>query len=214
MSKRLLLALTLFLAGIAWAFVAADSRRWLVAGVFAAIATASRPNGALIVAALLLAVLLARAGWRAALAVSLPSAAFLVAWGTYLQVHAGDAFVFWTAKDAWTELTLWDYLAVPLNDHLALAHVLVFVVAAIAYAARVRSQPLPWALFVAMVVVPPMFLGVVGLARYAVLAFPMQFALASVVTSRGRVWATVYVGASTVVLGVFAHRMVASAWVP
>ena len=66
----------LFLAGAVWALVAADSRRWLLAGLIAVCATASRPNGALIVGALLLAVIVARGGWRAAMAVSVPSAGF------------------------------------------------------------------------------------------------------------------------------------------
>ena len=167
---------SLFLAGAVWALVAADSRRWLLAGAVAVCATASRPNGVLIVAALLVAVVVARAGWRAALSVSVPSAVFVIGWLAYLEAHVGDAFVFWSAKDAWVELSVLDFLTDPFGSGVALTHVVVFTVAAVAYATRLRRQPLAWAVVTLLVVVPPMLLGVVGLARYAVLAFPMQLA--------------------------------------
>ena len=42
-----------FLAGLVWAFLALDHRRWWLAGVLAAVATASRPNGVIVVIGLL-----------------------------------------------------------------------------------------------------------------------------------------------------------------
>jgi Gpi18-like mannosyltransferase len=203
-----------FLAAMVWALVAADSHRWLVAGLLAAAATASRPNGALVVAVLVVAALVARAGWRALLAVTLPSAAFLAGWMLYLDLHVGDPLVFWEAKDAWTELSVVDFLTDPTADWLPVIHVAVFAIAAIAYALRARVQPLAWAVLTALVVLPPMVLGVVGLARYVVLAFPIQFAIASVVTARGRSWVVGYVVVSAAVLGWFARMVVAASWVP
>jgi hypothetical protein len=203
-----------FFAGVVWALVAADSRRWLLAGVIAAVASSSRPNGALIVIALLVAVLIARAGWRAALAVSVPSTVFVIGWMTYLHVHAGDALAFWGGKDAWIELTVFDFLRDPLATRLALTHVVVFAVAGGAYLTRVRRQPLPWAVLTVLVVVPSLMLGVVGLARYAVLAFPIQLAIADVLATRGRAWVIGYLAISALVLGMFANFMVARSWVP
>ena len=203
-----------FLAGAVWALVAADSRRWLLAGVIAVGATASRPNGALIVAALMLAVFVARAGWRAALAVSVPSAAFLFGWMVYLDAHTGDALAFWVAKDAWDELSVFDFVTDPSASRLALTHVVVFAVAAVAYIVRARRQPATWMVVTILVVAPPMLLGVVGLARYAVLAFPMQLAIADVLAARGRSWVVGYLVVSAGVLAVFGHLMVARSWVP
>jgi hypothetical protein len=203
-----------FLAAMVWALVAADAHRWLIAGLLAMGATASRPNGALVAGVLVVAVLGARAGWRAVLAVTVPSATFLVGWMLFLDAHVGDPLVFWSAKDAWTELTVWDFVTDPLAAWLPVVHVAIFAVAAVAYALRVRLQPLAWAALTALVVLPPMVLGVVGLARYVVLAFPVQFALAQVLTSRSRVWVVAYVVASGALLGWFAHMVIAASWVP
>ncbi len=203
-----------FLAGAVWALVAADSHRWVVAGLVAVCATASRPNGALIVAALILAVFLARAGWRAALAVSVPSAAFMLGWLAYLDARTGDPFVFWAAKDAWIELSVIDFVTDPLGSRLAIAHVIVFAIAATAYAVRVRRHPPTWLVLTVLVVVPPLMLGVVGLARYAVLAFPMQFAVADVLASKGRSWVIGYLAVSALMLAVFTRLMITRSWVP
>jgi hypothetical protein len=203
-----------FLAGAVWALVAADSRRWVLAGVIAVCATASRPNGALIVAALIIAVLVARAGWRAALAVSVPSAAFLLGWMAYLGERTGDPLAFWAAKDAWDELSVFDFVTDPAGSLLALTHVAVFAIAAVAYAIRARRQPPSWLVLTVLVIAPPMLLGVVGLARYALLAFPMQLALADVLAARGRSWVLGYLAVSACVLAMFAHLVVARSWVP
>lgn len=205
---------SLFLAGAIWALVAADSRRWWLAGAVALCATASRPNGVLIVAALLVAVIVARAGWRAAVAVSVPSAVFVVGWLAYLDAHVGDPLVFWSAKDAWVELSVLDFVTDPFGSGVALTHVIVFAVALVAYAARLRRQPLAWVVVTLLVVAPPMMLGVVGLARYAVLAFPMQLAVADVLAARGRNWVIGYLVTSSCVLAVFARLVVTRSWVP
>jgi hypothetical protein len=63
-------------------------------------------------------------------------------------------------------------------------------------------------------VVPPLALGVIGLARYSVLAFPMAFATADVL-SRQRSWVRILaltVGA--VALVALARLVVVRSWVP
>ena len=59
-----------------------------------------------------------------------------------------------------------------------------------------------------------MLLGVVGLARYAVLAFPMQLAVADVLAARGRNWVIGYLVVSGCVLAGFARLMIVRSWVP
>ena len=56
----------LYLAGLVWALVLAEDRRWWAAGVLAAVATAARPNGWIAVVAVAITVWSLRAGWRAA----------------------------------------------------------------------------------------------------------------------------------------------------
>jgi hypothetical protein len=56
--------------------------------------------------------------------------------------------------------------------------------------------------------------GVVGLARYAVLAFPMQIAVADSL-SRRSAWATwAALTISAISLAYFAHAVVADSWLP
>ncbi len=99
-----------------WALVAVDHRRWWLAGVLAAVATASRPNGAI-------ADDRHRRG-RARCCVPdggsssrswSRRSAFLVAWMVYLDATTGDPLLFWTAKAGWIEMTLLEFLADPLQ---------------------------------------------------------------------------------------------------
>jgi hypothetical protein len=205
---------SLFLAGLVWALVWADERRWLAAGLAALVATASRPNGAIAVLALVVSVVAARAGWRALAAVVVPSAAFLGAWMLFLWDATGDPVVFWSAKDAWDELSLAGFLRDPLGEDLALFHVACVLAVAAPYLMRVRRQPAVWAVVVAGVVGPPLVLGVEGLARYVVLAFPVPFAAADVLVPRSRMLAVSFLVASAAAMGTLGVLVVTRSWVP
>ena len=205
---------SLFLAGLVWALVLADERRWWLAGLAAAVASASRPNGALAVAAIVVVALAARAGWRAVLACVVPSLAFLACWMWWLHDATGDALVFWSAKDAWDELTLGALLSDPLGEDMALFHLACALALAIPYALRVRRQPLAWAVVVVGVVAPPLVLGVEGLARYVTMAFPMSFAAADVLVRRSRVLATGFLAVSGAAAVALAVLVVTRSWVP
>lgn len=207
---------SLYLAGLVWGLVLADERRWLAAGLAAAVATAARPNGWIAPVALLVTVLVARAGWRAAAKVTVPSILFLIGWLTWLEVMAGDAFIFWTTKEAWDEITIGELLADPFRYRHwpAVFHLLCFVALAIPYALRARRQPVSWAVVVVLGVLPPLLLGVEGLARYAIMAFPMPLAAADVLTSRGprpAVAALAVSGAAMIGLAVMINQRT---WVP
>ena len=64
---------SLYLAGAVWALVLVEDRRWWAAGLLGAVATASRPNGWIAVVAVVVTVLIGRAG-GGLVAVAVPSA--------------------------------------------------------------------------------------------------------------------------------------------
>jgi hypothetical protein len=206
----------LYLAGLVWALVLAEDRRWWAAGFVAAIATAARPNGWIAVVALVVTVAVSRAGWRALVAVVAPSTMFLACWCWYLWSVTGDPLVFYDAKSAWQEIRLGDLLDDPFSGRhsAALFHFLFAVAGLVFWALRARRQPPAWAAIVVLGVVPSLQLGLEGVARYAILAFPVPFAVADVLTARGRVAA----GAGLVVSGAglvaLAYLVVAKTWLP
>ncbi|MET0324203.1 MAG: hypothetical protein ABW219_03190, partial [Ilumatobacteraceae bacterium] len=207
---------SLYLAGLIWALVLAEDRRWWAAGVLAAVATAARPNGWIALVAVVVTVLLAKAGTRALIAVALPSIAFLAAWFVYLDWATGNPFVFWEAKDAWTELSLTTLLSDPFEYRHwpGLFHLAFMLALTVPYLMRVRGQPLAWAFVVALTVLPPFVLGVEGLARYAVMAFPMSFAAADVLATRRRWPAVAYLSVSGVGMLVLAVMVNHRSWLP
>jgi hypothetical protein len=205
---------SLFLAGLVWAFVFADDRRWWAAGLAALVATASRPNGAIAVAGIVVAVLVARAGWRAFAAVTVPSLVFLVAWLWYLDSATGDALVFWHAKDAWTEITLATALTDPDDHLLSIFHIGALLALGVPYAMRVRQQPAAWTVVSALILLPPLYLGVDGLARYAVIAFPLPFAAADVFSAKGTRWVAAYLVVAGAAMVFLARQVSVESWVP
>ena len=203
-----------YLAALVWALVAVDDRRWWTAGLLAAIATASRPNGAIAVVAIVIVALGLSAGWRQLAALVAPSVAFLAAWMLYLRATTGDPLLFWTAKGEWTELSLLEFLADPFQQRLALFHIVLLVAYAVPYVMRVRTQPPAWLAIVVLGVLPAMVMGVVGVARYAILAFPVSIAAADVLSTRPR-WVVVGVlSVSAIALMAMAKLVVEWGWVP
>jgi hypothetical protein len=205
---------SLFLAGVVWAFVFAEDERWWAAGLAALVATASRPNGAIAVVGLVVAVLVARAGWRALVAVSAPSVVFVLVWVWYVDRVTGDPLVFWHAKDAWTEVTLPTALSDPGDHLLSIFHIGALLALAVPYALRVQRQPAAWAVVSALILLPPLYLGVDGLARYAVLAFPLPFAAADVLSAKGTRWVAVYLVLAAAGMVFLARQISVDSWVP
>ncbi len=207
---------SLYLAGLVWALVLAEDRRWWAAGLAAAVATAARPNGWIALVAVVITVWSARGGGRALVAVVTPPLAFLLAWSTYLWWMTGDPFVFYTAKAAWPEITIVDLISDPLTDfhRPALFHVLWALAFIVPFAMRLRRQPPAWIAVVMLGVLPSLVLGTVGLARYAVLAFPLPFAVADVLTARGKGAVVVGIVACGVGLVALSWLIVARTWLP
>jgi hypothetical protein len=82
------------------------------------------------------------------------------------------------------------------------------------YLRRVRSQPPAWAVVVVLGVLPALALGVVGVARYAILAFPIPIAVADALSRRPRWMSIITLVASAAGLMVFARLVVTKSWVP
>jgi hypothetical protein len=207
---------SLYLAGAVWALVLVEDRRWWLAGVLGAVATASRPNGWIAVAAVVVTVLLARAGWKALVAVVAPSAAFGVVWCWYLWSVTGDPLVFYTAKEAWDEVTIGSLVGAPLSgDHsAALFHLLCALALAVPWLMRLRRQPPAWSVLVVLGLLPPLVLGLEGVARYAMLAFAMPFAAADVLAGRSRTLAVAALLLSVAALFALASLVIHRTWLP
>jgi hypothetical protein len=101
----------ILLALVAGCLLALEDRRWLLAGVLAAFATAVGPPATAIIPACAIAALLEMrrqgwlnpAGWRALIAPALAPLG-LVAFGAYLWVHTGSPFASYTAQHyGWKE---------------------------------------------------------------------------------------------------------------
>ena len=213
---------SLFLAGQVWALVLIDgiarsrtARRpvsrwaWWQVGALTAVATASRPNGFLLVIVALVAVWCIDRRWRAAIAAVLPSTAFLVGWIIYCQRKVGHPLVFLSAKGAWIEYPIWRFLLHPFTREALPFHVGVAVVVVAVAAPSLRRLPVWWLWSIVLLVLPSLLLGVEGLARYVTLAAPLPVACALTLSQR-RVWvqrlAVAVAAAGFLFLGCFVVR--------
>ena len=188
---------SLFVAGQVWALVVIDgiarSRTagrpmsrwaWWQVGTLTAVATASRPNGFLLVIVALVAVWCIDRRWRAAIAATVPSAVFLIGWIVYCERKVGRPFVFLLAKDAWIEWPIWRFVLHPLSRDALPFHVGVAVVVVAVASPSLRRLPVWWLWSIVLLVVPSLLLGVEGLARYVTLAAPLPVACALTLSQR------------------------------
>jgi hypothetical protein len=166
---------SLFLAGCVWAFAFVRERRDGAAAVVVTVAAMSRPNGFIAVAALVLAVA-QRDGWtmsalRRAAYVAAPSTVAVLSWCALCWRWTGDPLVFFSTKDAWDELTIFEALGeLPPG---ARPHLVCLAIGLVALAIGGRRLPLAWWAFVVAYLAPPMVLGVFGTGRYVVESFPV-----------------------------------------
>lgn len=171
-------------------------KQWLLAGLFAALATATRPNGLALVAACAVAAAIAiyrERAWRSLVSVALaPVGMLLFMW--YLRVHTGESNAWMRAqREAWDEGYSWGATAVryvwrfaenplgtrwgPLYMHTTLAVVLL----AFGLFCAVRKKlPLPWLAYTAgigfFMLVPSV---VSARPRFVFTAFPLAIAVAA-----------------------------------
>jgi hypothetical protein len=190
----------IFLAASVWAFVLVEEHHDLAAGFVVLGAALVRPNGLVVVLALVVAVRV----WRRAALVAAPSVVAVIAWCVYCYDRTGDALVFLTTKSRWEEVTLvglfegevkWSVLP---HVVLALGGLAVLVV-------QRRRLPVAWLVFGALYLIPPLQLGMVGVGRYANECFPLFVGAGQILerwSSRARY---AYFAASTLGLVLFAY---------
>ena len=141
-----------------------------------------RPNGFLVLGPLALALAwpegdstVRERGRTLALACGPPLLA-LLGWMALMQRWAGDALVFYRAKAAWEEVQLHELFSDPFPG--AVVHALVGGFALLAVLLAARRMPASWTLLAAVLLLPSMGLGVIGLGRYSNEAFPVAMAMA------------------------------------
>jgi hypothetical protein len=172
----------LFLAASVWAFVWVEEHRDLAAGLAAALAALSRPNGIVVALALIITVgfVLERA-----VRIIVPVVAATSIWVLFNALRTGDPFRFVDAKAAWREIDITQFVRGPTPD--ALLHLVLAAVAVGLVLAASRSMPRSWTLFTVLYLAPSLALGVVGLARYATEIFPPYMAGAILLERRRRI---------------------------
>jgi hypothetical protein len=194
----------IFFAATVWAFVFVEDHLDIAAAACAVVAALVRPNGLLLVVALAIAL------WPAArrLAVVCTPAVLAVAgWCIYLWDRTGDPLIFFTAKSGWPEVTLGDLVTAPWNYDYVWPHFLLGLAAAIVVWYQRKRLPPAWKAWTALLVVPPMLLGIVGLGRYANQCFP-PFVAGGQILERWPAWARRTVFAVSIVGLCFAGVMV------
>ena len=189
-----------FLTASVWAFLLAEDRHDLFAGLVAAGAALARPIGIVLVVALAVAVW---PSWRRAVLVAAPGVAAVAAWCLYCWDRTNDPLVLLTTKSHWQEITFvglfeghvkWSILP---HVALALGAIGVLIV-------QRKRLPVSWLVFGLLYLVPPFQLGMVGLGRYANECFPPFVALGQLLERWPTRLRTMYFCASVVGLVLFA----------
>lgn len=167
--------------------------QWLLAGLAAALATATRPNGVAIVLACAVAAVLAirhRKDWSSVIAVLLAPVGF-VGFQLYVNSTANERNVwFRVQREAWEEGTSFggtaienvlDFIATPLDSTAnALTVVSLITLGIMIFAAWKKRLPLPWVAFsavvIALMLIPET---VTARPRFVFTAFPLFIAVAA-----------------------------------
>lgn len=197
----------LFAAGAIWAFVLLEERRPVAAGLALGVAAAARPNGFLLLAVLASWAFIAarRRGesWvRDVAAVSAPTVAFMAGWSAWCGAVTGDPIVYFSAKAAWDEVSLGEFLEHPLGGN-STVHVLLGLIAVALLALQLRRIPWLWHTLVVLMIGPALVLGVTGIGRYAAESFPVFIAAGGLLERVPKWMRPAYLVASAVGLALF-----------
>jgi hypothetical protein len=158
----------IFLAATVWAFVLVEDRHDVAAAAVVAVAAIARPNGILLV----LAIAVALKSWKRIALVCAPAVVVVTAWCGWLWDRTGDPIVFWNAKSAWPEVSFVDLLTEPWRYDYAWPHFLLGIAAAWVVWRQRRRLPVSWLVWTGLLLLVPMYSGIVGLGRYANECFP------------------------------------------
>jgi len=176
----------IFLATSVWAFALVEEHHDVPAGMLAATAALTRPNGFVVAIALTIGVAAAasRPWWRA-VRVAGPACVALGVWCALCWHWTGNPVVFFTAKRGWHEVGLVDLVCHPIRDPNAYLHLALGVAAGVVVLLRRRRLPASWTLFSGLYLIPSLGLGIVGLGRYTNECFP-PFVAAGELLERAR----------------------------
>lgn len=217
---------SMFVAALIWLLVVVDrierrastnektNREWWTVGVLLSVVSASRPNGVLILPALLVAVWLIQRSIKNAVIVAAPSLVFITIWMIYCHNKTGDALAFIHAKNTWLETTIVDFLSHPFERPAIFLHVATFVVVAAVALPAIKKIPRWWHIISLVLLAPSLLLGVEGMARYVSLTVPLLVMVAISVSK----WSKIYRSCFFIIAGssflFLASNVVRSAWVP
>jgi hypothetical protein len=189
----------LFVALVAGALLAYQRSRWTLCGVLAALSTVTRPFGLALVAALVIAALLERRGWRVWLWLAALPSLLLVCYASYLTILYHDPLEFAHVEQTvfgrsllWPWQTVYlqaqEFIGSPsLRPHMLLDLVPV-IVCAIALVVMARRWPLAWTLYVAfallLMLITPVTNAIgqyalISAGRYTYAAVPVLLACAT-----------------------------------
>jgi hypothetical protein len=167
-------------------------REWVAAGVFAALATATRPNGLALVLACAVAAFLAireRRDWRSLIAVALSPIGF-VTFQVWLGQHTGETGAwFRVQREAWDEGASFGFTAVrntaeaitqpltsPTDTITALSFVATVIIVVLAWRVRLNWILMSYSLAVLVLMLTPAT--VTARPRFLFTAFPLLIAAA------------------------------------
>ena len=217
---------SMFVAALIWLLVLVDriewrvvnnkntNRQWLFVGLLLLVVSASRPNGILILPALLAAVWFVQRSVKNAVIVATPSLAFVTIWMIYCRNKTGDALAFVHAKNTWLETTIVDFLSHPFERPAIVLHVATFVVVAAVALPAIKKIPHWWHVISFVLLAPSLLLGVEGMARYVSLTAPLLVMVAISLTNWSKMYRSIFFVVAGSSLLFLAVNVVRSAWVP
>jgi hypothetical protein len=176
--------------------------------------SSSRPNGVLILPAVLAAVWVVQRSAKNIVIALAPSLIFLSIWMIYCENKTGDALAFVSAKNTWLETTIIDFFAHPLERPAIVLHVATFAIVAVIAMPAMKKIPSWWHLISFVLLVPSLILGVEGMARYISLTAPVLIALAISLDRMSKLLRTLFFVVSGSAMLFLAVNVVRSAWVP
>jgi len=218
---------SMFAAGLVWMLVAIDrivakndtlqqraDRGWWVVGLMSLVVTASRPNGILVLVAVVCAIWMSQRKMINLVAATLPSLIFFLSWMVYCYNKTGDSLAFLTAKNTWLETTIVDFFADPFERPAIVLHVATFLIATAVAFSAMKKVPIWWHVASGVLLIPSLIVGVEGLARYVSLAVPMSVLIAITISQWSKLIRSLFLVVAASSMLFLAVNVVRSAWVP
>ncbi len=214
----------LMLTIVALCFLALRDKQWLWAGILAAMATATRPNGVALIAACAIASLLAIRNdrdWRSLIAPVLSPLGF-IGFMWFLRIHTGEDWAwFRVQREAWQEGTsfgatavqrTYDFFLHPVSSPtsvLTAASVAAMLIA-LYMARKYKMDLIYWAYTIVVLALMLIPATVTARPRFLFTAFPLFFPVARALRDEEDTWwplvVMVMIGGLVTVMGIYGVR--------